>query len=278
MSLVNQYNFLRWDDGTTPSTIEGDIATGYTRDPGRCDYKPVLIDSEAMRFYINAPSGMSWIDDPNTFKLALMNESGTVIDDDIAPLQVHSFDIDSGTVKTYYAEVVIDGTVTPGTYYFAITDASGEVIQLTSNKFSVMATSSNYRTITTLAKFRHDRYFYGINYQDLLTFYQQFRLHINKIDEQPEGDKEVYNEVTTGKQRTYNNFMKQVRKVETYYFDRLAHDAAAIMFDHQELYLNLKRYTPKGIYKINPDVLSKISKGEVELYNEEFATANRCLD
>lgn len=275
MSHVNRYNFLRWDDGNAPVSVEDDLPNGYLFDRTRCDYKPILIASEAMRFYINAEDGLSFIDDPNTHKLALVNEFGTVINADIAPLQVHSFDIISGTVKTFYAEVIVDGTVTPGSYLLQIKTSLG-VVKLTSNYFTVLASSSTYKNYSTLCKFRHDRYFYGISYQTLDTFYQQFRLHINRIDDQFEDDKEVYNEVTTGKQRTYNNFMKKLDKAETYYFDRYAHEAAAVMFDHDEIYLNLKRYTPKAVYKVNFDQRSKVFKGEIDLYKEEFASANRC--
>jgi hypothetical protein len=54
------------------------------------------------------------------------------------------------------------------------------------------------------------------------------------------------------------------------------HEAAAVMFEHDEVYLNLKRYQIKDSYKINTNQRSKISKGEINLYGEEFASANRC--
>lgn len=273
--LINTENFLRWDDGTAPASIESDIATGYNRDPSRCDYKPLLAASEAMRFYINVTDGLAWIDDPNTHLLALVNQAGTVVDADIATLQVHEFATLTGTAKTFYAEVIIDGTIPAGTYYYQIRTAA-EVVKLTSNKFTVVPAGVDHLVYSTLCKFRHDRYFYGINYQDLLTFYQQFRLHLNQIDRQYEGEREVYREVTTGKERTYNNFMNRIKKVESYYFDKLTHDAAAVMYQHDEIFLNLKRVRAKGIYKIDTKELSKLSKAEIDLYDEEFASANRC--
>lgn len=275
--LVNRNNFLRWDDGSSPSTVEADLPTGYILDPNRCDYLPLFAASEAMIFHINAPAGLSWADDPNTHKLALISEAGTVINANVATLQVHNFTATAGAAKTYYASVTIDGTVTAGIYYYQIKTAGGTV-KLTSNKFRVVAAGTAHREYSSLCKFRHDRYFYGTNYQDLATFYQQFRIHLNQIDTQFDNDREVYNEVTTGKQRQYNNFMKEVKKVETYYFDKYAHEAATVMFDHDELYINLKRYTKKSEYKINTNQRSKISKGECELYYEEFASANRCTD
>ncbi|MBL7738719.1 MAG: hypothetical protein JNK14_05830 [Chitinophagaceae bacterium] len=275
MSLVNRYNFLRWDDGEAAVSIEADLPTGYNIDPSRCDYRPLLVTGEAMRFYINALNGLDIISTPDLNVLNLVNaETGAVVVSDVATLQQHQFiDGTGATVKTYYAEVVIDSTVPVGRYVFEVR-SSGNVLLLQSNQIRVV--SSNYLTNSCLCKFAHDRYFYGINYQDLAGFYQQFRLNINETDNQFESDKEVYNEITTGKQRTYNNFMKQLKKAETYYFDKYAHEAAAIMFQHDELYINLKRYTAKDVYKISYDQRSKIMKGECELYLEEFASANRC--
>lgn len=274
--LVARYNFLRWDDGQPAASIESDLPNGYQRDRSRCDYKPLLVPAEAMRFYINTDTGLAWADDPNTHKLALLNEQGTVIDDDIAPLQVHQFQTTPSILRTYYAEVIIDSSVVPGTYYFQITNADGSVVRLTSNKIQVVATTSDYATKSVLAKFRHDRYFYGINYHDVGTFYQQFRIHLNKNDMQFEGEREIYTEVTTGKRRTYNNSMHKVEKVEAYYLDDLAHEAAAVMFGHDEIYLNLKAYTPKGAYKVEYNPLGKVSKAEQELYVDSFSSANRC--
>lgn len=277
MSLVNRYNFLRWDDGLTPTSVEADLPNGYVRNPSNCDYKPLFISSEAMRFFINTTNGLSFIPlSSDTHKLRLMKANGTLQNADIAPLQTFAFVNSVGDdVNTYYAEVVIDGTVPAGDYYYDIKDIS--TIRLTSNKFTVLPSSVDYKTYSVLAKFRHGRYFYGVQYQDLAGFYQQFRVHLNQIDLQFEGDKEIYNEVTTGKQRTFNNYMKELRKVESYFFDNLAHEAAVVMFDSDEVYLNLKRYTPKAAYKVNTAITNKLSKGEVDLYVEEFASANRCV-
>lgn len=276
--LVNRRNFLRWDDGEAAVSIEADLPTGYVQDPLHCEYRPVLVPGEALRFYINALNGLDIIPiGSDTNKLALVKAStGTVINSNLATLQQHQF-IDSlgATVKTYYAEVVIDSTVPQGNYILKVTDNSGTTL-LTSNQIRVAATTSAYAQTSCLCKFAHDRYFYGINYQDLAGFYQQFRLHINEVDSQFEQDKEVYNEITSGKQRTYNNYMKELKTVETYYFDRYAHEAAAIMFEHDEVYINLKRYTPKAVYKQAYDQRSKQFKGTIDIYSEEFATANRC--
>jgi hypothetical protein len=64
--------------------------------------------------------------------------------------------------------------------------------------------------------------------------------------------------------------------METYYFDKEAHEAAAVMVDHSYLELNSKIYVPKNAYKGPSNPLSKVGKGEIELWDQEFSTVNRC--
>lgn len=274
MALVNNNNFLRWDDGIAPAADIARLPEGYIQDVKRCFYKPVLVSGEAMRFYINAENGLTALipDDTNLFLKLVNAKTDTIVNADLANLQIDNYADDNFTL---YAEVVIDNSINPGDYYLIITDESSTY--LTSNLIQVLQTNSNYRDYSARVTYAHDRYFYGFNFQSVTTFTNQFRLHLNEIDMQPETDKEVYNEVTTGKQRVYNNFKKRLRKIEAYYFDEFAHEAADIMFDCDNLLINGKPYKAKDTYKINRNVLSKIYKGECDVYDIDFATANRCL-
>lgn len=208
-------------------------------------------------------------------KLKLVDAiTGQVVNADIATLLQDSFvDADGNNVFTYYASVS-PSLVAPAVYFFRIGDASNNFLE--SNLVFVPA-DANYSNYSCLCKFRSDRYYYGVNYQNLDDFYQQFRLHLNEIDEQYENDRDVYNEVSTGKQRVYNNYKKKLRTLETYYFDKSAHDAAEIMFDSEEIYINGRQYTPKATYKVSTNALSKLNKGSIDLYDYDFAIANRCL-
>jgi hypothetical protein len=228
MRLINKNNFLLWYSSATEAADISDLPNGYIQDRSRCNYQPLLIAGEAMRFYINALDGLSDIItvDTATLKLKLYNSrTGIVTNANVSPLQVDEF----GTTFTLYSEVVIDGSIPPGDYYFTIEDNA--TTYLTSSLIKVVSAGSDYRNYTARCTFIHDRYFYGFNYQNVTTFEQQFRLHFNKIDLQEETDIDVYNEVTTGKQRTFNAFMKLPVKLESYYFDEEAHRAAIVMFD-----------------------------------------------
>jgi hypothetical protein len=274
MRLINKNNFLLWYSSATEAADISDLPNGYIQDRSRCNYQPLLIAGEAMRFYINALDGLSDIItvDTATLKLKLYNSrTGIVTNANVSPLQVDEF----GTTFTLYSEVVIDGSIPPGDYYFTIEDNA--TTYLTSSLIKVVSAGSDYRNYTARCTFIHDRYFYGFNYQNVTTFEQQFRLHFNKIDLQEETDIDVYNEVTTGKQRTFNAFMKLPVKLESYYFDEEAHRAAIVMFGHSSIFINGKQYVKKSPYKINTNPTQKTVKGEIELYDQEFATANRCI-
>lgn len=272
MSIINKNNFLRWST-VANETDPADPAKGYIWDKNRCNSMPVLVAGESMFFYINTSDTLTF--NPTTVKLNLIDAISGDFFEDVSPLIQHIYDTDTGDY-TFYAQVVIDNTIPVGIYYFAIIDEPFGII--ISNYIQILDSAGNYKDYTTLCTFRHDRYFYGVYYNLLPDFSQQFRLILNEVDMQPESDKEVYNEVTTGKQRTYNAYLKLLKKIETYYFDDEAHKAATIMFDSSQLFLNGRSYVPKAVYKILRNVNGKLNKGEIELYDEDFASVNRCTD
>jgi hypothetical protein len=274
--VVNPYNFLRWDDlGNGPADATSGIATGYMRSPNRCSYLPVIKHGEAMRFFINTEKGLGFVADTN-IKLQLVNAvTGTVQNANVTSLQVCNFTNPAGvSTFTYYAEVTLANTVPEGQYYFVIKGDTKAWLQ--SNAVYVVNATNPILTATSLAEFRHDTWFYGIRYNDLSTFTHQYRLHINLLEDQEESSVDVFTEVTTGKKRTYNTVLDLIKTVETYYFDAEAHKAAIIMFKHSQFYLNGKQYTAKDAYKQQPDATTKLTKGSITLYDQEFASINRC--
>lgn len=169
-------------------------------------------------------------------------------------------------------------TQTSGTFsggVDAIT-ATNEVTLLTSSPVMLVSDQEFIDEHTTYCRFRHDRYFYGCQYDEVIGFYNQFRLIMGKVDVQPESEKEVYREATTGKRRTYQNYLDKAVKVETYYMTEEQHIAAAIMCEMDYVELNQQRYRLKSTYRIETDAISKVSKGTAEFFEEAFSTANRC--
>lgn len=274
--IINPYNFLRWDDlGNGPSSTTSDIGNAYLRDSARCGYRHVVKHAEPMRFYINAELGTPWINDTN-IKLRLVNaKTAAVVNSNVAVLNKNEF-TNSASVASfnYYSEVTLADSVPEGDYYLEVYGDTKTWIR--SNTFKVVGVNNEILLTTNLVTFRNDGYFYGTRYNDLTTFTHQYRLHLNLIETQEESSIEVYSEVTSGKRRTYSSKLDLVKTVEAYYFDQPAHQAAIVMFAHSSLVINGRVYVKKDAYKESPNPISKLTKGTINLYDQGFASVNRC--
>lgn len=267
---------MRWDDlGNGPADVTSDLPNAYIRDSSRCGYKPVIKHAESMRFYINVELGTVWINDTN-IKLRLVKASnGAVTNSNVATLNKNNFTNTASVVTfNYYAEVTLADTVPEGDYYFEIYGDTKTWVR--SNTVQVVGVNNSILSATCLFTFRDDTNFYGVRYNDLSSFTQQYRLHFNMIDAQEETNLEVYAEVTSGKRRTFNSKLDLVKTLESYYFDAASHLAAIVMFAHSSLVINGRTYIKKDAYKESPNPTSKLTKGSINLYDQGFASINRC--
>jgi hypothetical protein len=274
---LNKYNFLRWFDSTATTALP-DIPVAYWRDRESCGSMPIGYPTEAMAFYINKLDGLdatvyNFFSD---LRLALVRaDNGAIVHNNLGPLQQHFIDAPTNAFYNIYCTLVIPAAIV-GVHYFKIYRNSTGAEVFRSSYILVRTDQTVLYNTTTFARFRHDRLLKGIHYADLPGFYQQFRLGISQIERQYEGDKDVYREITTGKQRVLQNYMSRYIKLETYYFDPDAHEAAAVMFDHSYIELNGKQFQPKNAYKEPSGTSSKVGKGEMELWDLEFSGVDRC--
>jgi hypothetical protein len=234
---------------------------------------PIAYPTEAMAFYINTPLGANY----GTFsdmRLSMVRaDNGAVVSANIATLSQHML---AGSNYNFYATIVIPAGATTGIHYFRIYKASDGSEVLRSNYVLVRTDKTNLDNQSIFCRFRHDRFHYNIKYHELIGFYQQFRIPMSIIEEQYESEVEAYKEVTTGKPRILNSYDERFYKLEGYYLDPAAHEAAFIMTKHDYLEMNGLRYRYKAGYKILTDNRSKVNKAEFEVYSESFANVNRC--
>lgn len=270
---VNKVNFIRWFDALGDPGLPA-VPYAYWRNRYGCDYRPICLPGESQSFYINSKDGFIFQDFGDLI-LQMITDNGALLANDIGELKQH-FLPDSPELRyNIYCEYVIP-LVKDGTCRLRIVNAgTGEII-LTSSAMVVRNDQQRLYETTTYCRFRHDRFFYNIRYHDLPAFYQQIRLGISVSEEQVEGENEIYKEVTTGRVNILESVEDKSVKFESYYFDREAHDACAIMIKHSFLELNGSLYRFKTGYKRQPQTLSKLSKGEFELYDQSFASINRC--
>jgi hypothetical protein len=271
MKVTSPGNFLNWyDTFVDPSLPELPVA--YLRDPGACGYMPIALPTESNSFYINSKSGFDFPDFDNLRLGMYRADDDSVVSASLGPLQSHPV---SDTRYNIFCTVVIP-PARFGIHYFTIyRNSTGEELFRSSYVLVRLDVDELYST-TIFARFRHDRYFYDIRYADIPGFYQQFRLNLNVIDEQVEGDIEQYIETTTGKPRIIQSYEQKSVKIESYYFDRSSHIAAAVLFKHSYLEFNGNRFRLKTAYKSTFSPFSKIYKGEAEVFDETFSSINRC--
>ena len=272
---VNKVNFLRWSDALEdPGLPEPPYA--YWRQRNMCILKPIFLPGETNAFYINNPSGFIY---PNfqDLRLQLINMENTIVSDGFAELQQHFLpEFAAENRYNIWADYVIPFIANEGDYKLSIIVGATGVVLLTSNIVKVRKDQSRLYDTTTFCRFRHDRFFYNIRYHDVPIFYQKFRLPISKLEEQISGTTEIHKQATTGRSIILESIEDKEVKFESYWFDNEAHDAAAAMVKHRFLELNNKLYSFKADYKRDPTLMGKLSKGQFEVYDEEYASINRC--
>jgi hypothetical protein len=250
---LNRYNFLRWHnacDDIDPLTLP----RFYVKDNAYST--PILKVGEATYFYLNFNVQVDY-----DFDVFLMKDNVKV---GSALCSLTQLVIDT-EVYEYYGNFttpnVDDGFYRLGLY-------SGSDLMALSNVVEVISNPLN----SVLVRFRHVKDTYLFNYSLLPSdWYQQFRLRITEADKQVQDNHDQYRSVTTNKLRNYDAKVDRYVKFETYFFDAGMHEAMEVMVSHDVIYINSKKFTFKEAYKRTVDASSKVSKGEFELWEDQFS-------
>jgi len=273
---INKYNFLRWFT-LADSILQPAIPWLYWKDRDRLSC-PIAYPSEAMSFYINTidSAGLDYPGFAN-LKIRLINaKTGAVTNGDIGTLERQYLDPPDNTIYNPFSTFDFPAAA-DGFYYLQIYDTVEADVILNSSLIHVMNDKQALDLCSCYFRFRNDRFYYGINYADIPDFFQQFRLLSGITESVMEGDTEQYKEVTTGKTRILEDYVNNVVKLETYWFDQEQHLAAGLMFNHSYVEINGSEYRRKATYKQQSGgSQSAVSKGEIELLDMDFASANRC--
>lgn len=292
-----------WDDGSTATMVTA-LAQGYVKNPNQCQPACVFIPGEEYGFYINTANGFTYT--PANLRLDILNgRTGALVYTGVTTMSGHLV-TGSATNRNYYTTFTFP-TIAKGMYRFRLYDTSAATVRFTSNLFEVLSpiggsiiigpgdfsgsdfyftdfytqsttfqTEDDYLRNTMYVQYKTDRRFYDFYWHLVPSFYQKLRIRMNQIDSQPEDEKEIYVEQYSGKPRNFVSEQKWVYTLETYYYDEGMHKAAYVMSLHDNLIINSKVYYTKSTYKIDTIFDSKSSKGTFEVYEEEFASINRC--
>lgn len=259
--VFNQYSTLN----------NTDLPKSYLMDKDSQSF-PILTKSDNLQFYINADTPITGLTFAN-LSIALYNSEN---------IRVYNWsnsdlnEVTSGAGKHYYSDSLSLSTplnnLPQGLYYLAIVNTSTGNVIYTSNYFMLMV--SDFDEISSVVNFRHYKKIFNYEYDSIESYYNKFRIMLVEKEQVYGGEREVYREITTGTNRILNNTDEKIVKAETYYFDREMHEAADVCFRHETLTINGIAYIAKSAYSPNINQLSRVSKGEIELINQEYSQVN----
>lgn len=277
---INKNNFISWfnaiGDTAFNSTTITNCVNGYPK-PYRLNkqkaknHYPCIVNGEQFSFYLNFENDYA---NPNftSFKLYVIDIYG-VVQDDVAPLlQVMAAD---GVSYFIYANVTLAG-LTPGAYRLAIVNVNdaGRIL-FVSQEIKVITTAVALQE-TFQVVYKASVNMYRFLYESIPDYVHQIRLRMNVLEENPEGELAQYRAASSGKLRNVYVELDLALKLETYWFDDLAHRAVFTFQVHDYIFLNGKSYLVKTLYKPNwGNPAMWTSKGLLEVYEQDFSTANR---
>lgn len=244
-----------------------EIPNPYPTDGDRRSF-PILTHGDKFRFYINSDSPLTGLTFSN-LRLALYNSQGIRMYSDS---NINSLTVGAG-IHIYSNDItLVTSTYPDGYYYWAIIDISTGTTKYTSNYFWLRNTDiEDYSSHIT---YSHYKNIFNFRYVDLPTYSNKFRLMVLRSEESYGGEESQYQEISTGLNRKTSASEQRTIKAETYYFDRDAHEAMAVLCQHNSLTINTKQYLASGSYSPNTDQRSLTSKGEVELLDQEYSQLN----
>ncbi len=265
MALFNQYSFIRFSD-TNPDS-ETAPPQAYIRDRCQFPFMPIIVPGEQIAFYIGSRNGY---DLGATVNLQIVKYNDNTIIGTYPYLQQDLF---VGGLYNLYADFAIPA-LTDGIYYFRAVTPLGAVL-LTSNPLLCM--NADYENVSSYVEFTNDQTLYNVRYNDLSNFSQKFRLRITDITggDYEQGN-ESYRSVTSGRYRDLLEIPERFYTFECYYFDTLAFEALSVFLAHRTRIINGKEYGFKANLTHDPILLTKVAKGQFQMWDQSFSTVNKC--
>lgn len=263
---INSTNFIRFYTGS----IDDDVNTipRLALIDNKC-YCPVYVSGERAAFYCNASLPFLDSDDFDNLELRILDSSGNVVNNLGAILQ--KVTLASG--YRFYADFIFPD-ISLAQYQFQVFNTDTNTVKVISNWFQTLDTDTANKTTVSVV-WRNSRSNYYYDFALFPDFYCRIRLHLSLQSYTPEGTIEQLQSVNTGRRRNLNRTVDESVKLQTYYFDDAANKACIALFEADDIQINGMSYLSKTIYAPNTRSNSKISTGEIELYEQDFSSINK---
>lgn len=276
---LNHYNFVNWFsaagnlgfDNILCTNEDWDLPNKYAKIKNEDVFPPIIVSGEMFSFYINFDADFNGADF-DQYRLALCNQYGVVLTDIATLVQDLSDDLSSYNIL---AQVTLPG-VNPGKYFLGIYKLYNNQFVMTSSVLEVVA-ATKVKKLSIRIQYRSSLNVYRYRYLSAaaINYLNTIRLRMNRIDNKTDGDLVQYRAVSSGVLRNTSLELDKFIVLEAQYFSNLMNEAADILPAHDMIIINDKLYVCKSLYNSNYNKLMDVHLGKLELYEQDFSTANR---
>lgn len=220
-------------------------------------FTPVYKSGEIYSFYINFDEPITDPDFDN-FKLGVYTCDGDRVNDDVAVLVKSPVNDFAYNILCIFAMP----TLANGRYRFGIYNSSDE-IKCTSN---LVLVENEFYDRTSIIEWSNRYNCYNYYYENHPNFKNKFRVLLIEIDDQFESDMKQYRAASNRKLRNVRAYLDRTVKLQTFNFDKDAHEAMAVICQHDTITINDVDYIAKTGYNIDTDKANPVFSGTAELY------------
>jgi hypothetical protein len=232
-------------------------------------YAPVLVPSEETVYYLAIHLESLPSDFPD-WQIRLINEKFETVATGFAELSFVESSRGIDLILSITSLLASDGI-----YRLMIFNNQTLEVKYLTNYVEVI--NSGAHDYTMYVKYRNSKflYFYPYDFPQLSDFYQKVRIHLNQVGQFYENDEKRYRSATTGRDRRVVSISDRVIEIEAKDFDNEAHEACAVMLQHDELWINGKEYSPHSDYDIETIEDFKLSSAKFRVVDVEFSRTNK---
>lgn len=240
----------------------------YARDTGRC-FMPVYVPQETYSFVINGDP----ITDPDfdNFVLQLENQSGVIVNSDVAQLKKITnvnYSYPDGVVMPYWIYCVFTfPIISQGQYRFVIYDTVNDIVKCKSN--TILCEQMDF-SVTSRIDYKHSAsrggYPYSRFIEDGVEFSNMFRIPVSMNTIQFESERSQYRNATDQRFRNVRSYLDYGYKLELTDIDQSGLKALADLCECDQSYINNELITPKTQISEEPISNSVLSRASFETY------------
>ena len=238
-----------------------------------CQTNILLIEGDVFKYYLPLTSDNFDVD-ISGFRIDILDENFQTVSSNVSTVNGVSFGV-SGIY--YYLSFTVPAIEKDRCVLAIYNQSDSNRLYYLSNYIDFVGAS--YNVDYPWFEFRNSYNRFGHYWEEVITddstFYNQFRLDVNKVDAKFNFEIEQDKEALTGEIIDITNDVDKYIVLETYQYTEEMHEGFAVLVGCDTLFINDQQYVKKSGYDPNTPALNGQTKGRVELFDLDFATANK---